>query len=850
MVPPPAQPHSGRLAMPESADQRRGTDARPNARRYGGGGDYKPLLEVPLPRSVRSQDAAQSSNGFDPAISAEERELILEEEAILRTVLEQLGRVAPPGESPDLSGDILELRDSLGEARPDEIAQIVNQMDNLANLSARLNADSHQRPVDLGSPYFGHLRVLQGGREIDVLIGGNAWISGSGRYPIIDWRNAPISKLYYLYGVGEEYEEEFGGKLVEGTVLAHRKLMILQGRLMRVETDSGRYQMAADHWVKLGQRSPQLEGGQGSALRPGTVASLELGVDHMGLPREDRHLPAITSLIDPRQFELITAPDSGIVVIDGGAGSGKTTIALHRIAYLNFNAPQRFQPHAIMVVVFNKALANYISGLLPVLGVEGVRIEVFEDFVSALRKRHFANLKEKYTEVTPFTVVRFKQHPASLAFLQELISEMAGDIRERLVEGVAGTKSAKKALEAWDSLEDSRLGSRLLQYTHWVAGKLILPGVGGFGKDWLAQRRLMALMQEALPDPRHPAALAQQLWEEAFIRLPRLEAAMQRLAPGEFSPSQLEEVRDWCMQAYSRREDHRALRAERKAGELEADGEEHQLEPAVLDREDDVLLLLLHGLMVGALTNRRKKPLRTQHLMIDEAQDFSPLDVRLMIDLAEEPRSVTLAGDTDQRMILHNAFDTWEDVLRHLGLEGTTVSPLRVGYRSTEEIMDFSKRVLGPLATERPWTATRSGAPVQLLRFTDQGQAISVLSEALHGLLRREPDAYVALIARYAGQADVYYQGLAFTDLIRLRRVADQNFSFQRGIDVTDIYQVKGLEFDYVILLDVDRYSYPDDVAARYLLHIGATRAAHQLWLVACDVPSPLLPSQLTQQVL
>ncbi len=105
-------------------------------------------------------------------------------------------------------------------------------------------------------------------------------------------------------------------------------------------------------------------------------------------------------------------------------------------------------------------------------------------------------------------------------------------------------------------------------------------------------------------------------------------------------------------------------------------------------------------------------------------------------------------------------------------------------------------------------------------------------------------------MARYPAQADLYYEGLVFTDLPRLRRVAEQNFSFQRGVDVTDVQQVKGLEFDYVILLDVDRHSYPDDVAARYLLHICATRAAHQLWLVACNPPSPLLPADLTQQVL
>ena len=807
---------------------------------------------MPANQVFRLQQPVKSpASEFDPALTEDERELILEEEAILKTVLEGLGSIAPPGQSPDFSEDIMELRDSLGEARPDEVAQIVNQMDNLASLSSRLQADDFERPVDFGSPYFGHLRVFQGGREMDVLIGNSSRVSGAGRYPVIDWRNAPISRLYYLYGEGELYEEEFGGKPVQGKVLAHRRLMILRGRLMRVECAVGRYQLSDNRWAKLSLRAPQLEGGEGSAIRPGTVAPLQLGVDHAGLPREDRQLPAITSLIDANQFELITAPDSGIVVIDGGAGSGKTTIALHRIAYLNYRSPERFQPHATMAVVFNKALANYISRLLPALGVEGVRIEVFEDFVASLRKRHFSHLKEDYCETTPFTVVRFKQHPASLALLQEVIAETAAAIREKLAGELSGTRSEKKALRAWDGLGDTRLASRIIQYTHWVAGKIILPGVGGFGKDWLAQGRLVKAMQEILPDRRDPAALAVSIWEEAFIRLPRLEEAMPRLAPGEFSTAQLTEVRDWCLQAYSRREEYRVWKEDGQAHEPDADGEDHtRPEPAQLDREDDTLLLLLHGLLVGALTNRRKKPLRVRHLMIDEAQDFSPLDVRLMIDLADTPRSVTLAGDTDQRMILHNAFDTWEDVLRNLGLEGTSVSPLQVGYRSTEEIMRFSKSVLGPLATDRPWTATRSGAPVQLLRFTDQGQAVSVLSEALHALLRREPGAYVALVARYPAQADLYYEGLAFTDLPRLRRVAEQNFSFQRGVDVTDVQQVKGLEFDYVILLDVDRHSYPDDVAARYLLHIGATRAAHQLWLVACNHPSPLLPADLTQQVL
>jgi len=122
---------------------------------------------------------------------------------------------------------------------------------------------------------------------------------------------------------------------------------------------------------------------------------------------------------------------------------------------------------------------------------------------------------------------------------------------------------------------------------------------------------------------------------------------------------------------------------------------------------------------------------------------------------------------------------------------------------------------------------------------------VAVLADSLRQLMRAEPEANVALIARHPAQAELYYQGLAKTELPRMTRVNEQNFTFQPGIEVTDIMQVKGLEYDYVILLDVDEATYPDDTQSRYLLHIGATRAAHQLWLVACRTPSSLLPPDM-----
>jgi DNA helicase-2/ATP-dependent DNA helicase PcrA len=373
-----------------------------------------------------------------------------------------------------------------------------------------------------------------------------------------------------------------------------------------------------------------------------------------------------------------------------------------------------------------------------------------------------------------------------------------------------------------------------------------LPGVGKFGADWLARQRLKPSLDELAPAGGITPALILSVWEEACLQLPALTEGMGRLAPGAFTAGELESVRNWAFRYYSEREDYQAQK-EAPRPERE-DGDDPPPPPAPvpsLDREDDTLLLLLYEEMWAPLRSSKKKPLKVAHLTVDEAQDFSALELRALISLVADPPSVTLAGDTEQRMILHNHVTRWEDVLEQLGLKGTSISPLKVGYRSTAEIMRFALHVLGPLHTDRPWTPTREGVPVELLRFAHPGQAVAFLAEALRHLMRSEPEANVALIARHPVQAEIYYQGLAKSELPRLTRVAEQNFSFQPGIEVTDITQVKGLEYDYVVLLDVDQATYPDDTQSRYLLHIGATRAAHQLWLVSCRTPSPLLPPDL-----
>ena len=240
-----------------------------------------------------------------------------------------------------------------------------------------------------------------------------------------------------------------------------------------------------------------------------------------------------------------------------------------------------------------------------------------------------------------------------------------------------------------------------------------------------------------------------------------------------------------------------------------------------------------------------KDALVYEHVLIDEAQDLSPVELAVVLNTVSKGQSVTLAGDVAQRLQMNNGFTDWNGVLAELGLAHVAVEPLKIAYRSTQEIIEFASAVLGPLAAPEAPVATRSGDPVELMSFAHSGDAVGFLAETLRDLIRQEPLASVAVVARYPEQADTYYGGLKQAETPHLRRIAEQDFPFKPGIDVTDVRQVKGLEFDYVILVEVTEASYPSDDEARHLLHIGATRAAHQLWLLSSDRPSRLVPGDL-----
>jgi DNA helicase-2/ATP-dependent DNA helicase PcrA len=389
-------------------------------------------------------------------------------------------------------------------------------------------------------------------------------------------------------------------------------------------------------------------------------------------------------------------------------------------------------------------------------------------------------------------------------------------------------------------------------------------------------------------------------WADLLTDRKLMGEGFARLAPGDFTESELDRVHAWCVRHVTRavtdieeraearedaasrdpgREEPKLKRRERHDDDVAEIREEaaeervrerrdkHDDEPdtgpelgydegidgreleekSTIDREDDTLLLRFVQRLRGGFRRGQvaKEPLVYEHVLVDEAQDLSPVELAVIVDTVSRGQSITLAGDTAQRLHMDNGFSDWKTVLGLLGLSHVEVEPLKLSYRSTKEILEISQHVLGKLAPLDPPVATRSGAPVELFQFAQTGDAVAHLSEALRELMQGEPRASVAVIARFPEQADLYFEGLTKGEVPYLRRITDQDFPFKPGVDVTDIRQVKGLEFDYVILVEANEPSYPAEDEARHLLHIGATRAAHQLWLLCSGKPSRLFPEDL-----
>lgn len=593
------------------------------------------------------------------------------------------------------------------------------------------------RDLPIGTPYFARMVLQEGARRQEILLGKVGVVERG--LAICDWRDAPISQLYYTCEEGDEFEEQIGGRTREGVLAVRRRVDIREGVLVEVQGGVTTLRMRSD----------------GSYAVPGSSRT----------EKDDHRLPDIVSLITREQFQVIARPTAGVVLLRGRAGSGKTTVALHRIAYLHFQDAQRFRPERMLVVMFNKALQTYISRVLPELGVQGVMVETFHGW--ALRILRSGGISLEMRSSSP-AVAKLKRHPAIGVLLSRYIERLgdksAGWVREQL--GEAGVST-------WEATPGRGL-ARIAAFRKRHSGA------------WWGKLRLRLL--------DHTRDLWALFDDDALCR--------------EALPASL----------------HSALPAARKhqAGRAEA---------GCLDWEDAALLLRL-----GQLKHQADSELPCgwaglySHLVIDEAQDLSTVEIEALVDAADAGRSVTIAGDPAQKILADAQFEGFEQLLQRLtGQVEVRLDALAVGHRSTRPIMSLAITALGQGPSSDPAViAARDGEPVEWIEGDDPS-LLSQVAEAIARFREARPSALVAVLAKGKTTADHWARRLDALGVFGVRRAARADFSFQPGVVVSNVHQVKGLEFDGVVLIEPAEFGEAD----KQLLHVAITRAADRLWIVA-----------------
>jgi DNA helicase-2/ATP-dependent DNA helicase PcrA len=280
-----------------------------------------------------------------------------------------------------------------------------------------------------------------------------------------------------------------------------------------------------------------------------------LGIGADGQLRQDKHLPAIAALLDPKQFELVSKPPAGggagLVVIQGSAGSGKTTVGLHRVGYLAFADGRRFAPDKMLVIVPNEALTHYVERVLPSLGVEGVTVTTFARWGARVVDMLFPKLPSRVSDETPPVVSRAKSHAAMLHGIERIVGRIERDADARVRDAMVHWPDGARVVEAWDATgkgtRDPRFAgavapdARVTALAQWLAGKRTLPGVAAAALPEVTRGALERLGHELRAMTRSASAV----WDELLTS----RAALAETFEGEphFGPGQLDQVHDWCV---------------------------------------------------------------------------------------------------------------------------------------------------------------------------------------------------------------------------------------------------------------------------------------------------------------
>ena len=592
----------------------------------------------------------------------------------------------------------------------------------------------------LAIPYFGRIDFLEkkdNSKVMPTYIGIHTFYDPESRATLIhDWR-APVSSMFYDHELGEAGYRSPSGE-IKGEISLKRQYRIRGGKM--------------EFMIE-------------SALTVhDDILQKELSSN------VDDKMKNIVATIQREQNQIIRNEDIRTLIIQGVAGSGKTSIALHRIAYLLYTFRNSISSKDILIISPNKVFSDYISNVLPELGEETVPETSMEQILSGVLEHKYKyqtyfGLVNELLEKPSSSLIDRIAYKASFGFISEL---------DKFILHIENTyfKAADVKLTKYITIPAPFIEEQYLRFNRYPI-----------------RRRF-----DAMADYMLDMLKIQYAFTVTTAGRNLLKKEIRLMFAGNNDIQVYKDFFKWTNNPgmFKMRKGH------------------------TLEYSDLAPLAYLHL----ALEGNGNQPFRVKHLLIDEMQDYSPIQYKVIQKLF--PCRKTVLGDAGQSVNPYGS-STAETIQK--SLTASEIMKLCKSYRSTFEITDFAQKI-HPNAELEP--VARHGEKPQILQFSSAVEELSGIM-GLISTYRKSGYKSLGIICKTEQQAremaDVlksYANDISF--------LSSQSSAFVQGIVITSAHMAKGLEFDEVIIPQTDERNYRSEVD-KSMLYVAVTRAMHRLTL-------------------
>lgn len=714
---------------------------------------------------------------------------------------------------------------------PDEVIETVASMKQQAEVLAereRSYQHAHKQRALLerlkSSPYFGRIDFKEDGEaQVDqVYLGiGSLLDENEEDFLIFDWR-APISSLYYDHTPGPvQYETPAG--TIQGTMELKRQFIIRWGMI----------ESLFDTGVTIGD---------------------ELLKEVLG-QQADKQMKTIVATIQKEQNLIIRNERSRLLVVLGAAGSGKTSAALQRVAYLLYRYRGILSANQIVLFSPNPMFNSYVSTVLPELGEDNMEQTTYQEYLEH-------RLGSRFTLETPFNQMEY------------VYANEGGDSYEAKLEGIRYKASmdykalidnymeylSREGLQFKDitfrkeiiiqagqindwfySLDKSlSISERLRKTAEWLLKELKLKAREEREKPWVEEE--IELLDKEQYQEAYYELLRKQGYssdsfddfdkEQEFLAAKVVQTRFKKLR----RQAKLYHFVDWTAvyrQLFNDSEFALRIVGERQlpAGWRQiCEDTAARLNRSELAYEDATPYLYLKESLEGFQINNT-----IRHVFIDEVQDYSPFQLAYMRKLF--PRSkMTVLGDLNQAIYAHATGKSGLESLADSYGEGESEwIRLTKSYRSTKPIVEMTQQFIDGGEQIEPFQ--REGVKPVVVQVAKEDDYANIVAERIRSL-QEKGHRTIAVITKTAEESRKAWQKLE--PLAEVRLVDQDTVAYEKGVTVIPSYLAKGVEFDAVIVYDASKELYGQE-RERKLFYTACTRAMHELVLVYHDALTPFM---------